>query len=287
MREAVRKRASTLPVWKYRVGGAVAVGVAIAIGLALIPAATARKRYSTILDPAFLTSRHRRLIHFFGDCEPAGYGYLKRVLNAYSRLESDPRRRPMIRYHDYNRRTEYLFEPTRFEADPSIVVAIGLSESDTHERELRHASRDTNGNWRFAVVTNFDLLTGIEVELEPESRGDVRLRLYRKENDEKPVWLSTGKPGGIESTDATGSVRWRFRILPPLQLFRSNLIDPLVVRAEGGAGIRRMTANGIVTNIEGYRVVHQDRTGACFTAVRQGDEERWASLIRELESSND
>jgi hypothetical protein len=236
------------------------------------------------LDPGFVSSRDRRLIYFFGECEPAGYGYLKRVLTAYSRIDPTSRRRPVIRYRDYNRMTEYLFEPTRFEADPSVVVGVGLSDFDMREQQLGRATPDANGNWRFAIGTNFDLLTGIEVELDPDGRRDIRLRLYRKENDAVPAWTAMGS-AAHESNDTTGPVRLRFPIVPPLTGFRSDMVL-FVIRAEGPA-IRRMTAHGITANMEGYRVVHRDRNGACFTAVRRGDEERWTSMVRDLENWDD
>src|SRR5215208_560708 len=91
---------------------AIAIGVIAAVGLS----AKLPNRYMALLNTAFLSSREQRLIHFFGECEPAGYGYLKRVLTAYSRIERSPLKRPVIRYRDYNRRSEYLFEPTRFDA---------------------------------------------------------------------------------------------------------------------------------------------------------------------------
>jgi hypothetical protein len=104
------------------------------------------------------------LIHYFGECEPAGYGYLKRVLTAYSRIEPSPLKRPVIRYRDYNRRSEYLFEPTRFEADPSVLVGVWLTESDLREQEIGSAARSADGLWRIAVERDFDLLTRIDVE---------------------------------------------------------------------------------------------------------------------------
>jgi hypothetical protein len=267
-------------LWR-RVAGA---GIAIAIGVVAAVGLNPRvpDHYTALLSTGFLSSREQRLIHFFGECEPAGYVYLKRVLTAYSRIEPSPLKRPVIRYRDYNRRSEYLFEPTRFETDPSIVVGVGLSETDLREREIGSASRGPDGLWRFVVDWNFDLLTRIEVELEMGSSRHVRLELYRNERDSTPVWTSVAD---LATGGEIGRTTLQFVATPPLRQFRSGLIDPFVVRVDRGVSIYRVTAYGVVVDMQGYRVV--DRKGACFTAVADDQGERWMQLIHELEGSND
>lgn len=259
-------------------------GISITIGLvcAIRLSPPVPDRYAPLLDSAFLSSREQRLIHFFGECEPAGYGYLKRVLTGYSRIEPSPRKRPVIRYRDYNHRAEYLFQPTRFEADPSVLVGVGLNESDLREQEMGSATGGRDGLWRFAVDRNFDLLTRIEVESEIQSAQHLQLQLYRSDRDSQPVWTSVSDgatPGQV------GRRTFQFVAEPPLRQFRYGLVEPFVIRVDRGASIYRITAYGIVVNMHGYRVVH--RTGGCFTAVEDRQGNRWTQLIRELENSND
>jgi hypothetical protein len=271
-----------MSLWRSRPAAGIAIAIAIGVVAAVRLRPEVPDRYTALLNTAFLSSREQRLIHFFGECEPAGYGYLKRVLAAYSRIEPSPLKRPVIRYRDYNRRSEYLFEPTRFEADPSIVVGVGLTEADLREREIGGGSRDPDGLWRFAVESNFDFLTRVEVELEMGSANHLRLQLYRNERDSTPVWTSVAdlpRPGEL------GRRTFQFVATPPLRQFRSGLIDPFVIRFDEGVSIYRVTAYGIVVDMEGYRVVH--RKGACFTAVEDDQRDRWTKLIRELERSND
>jgi hypothetical protein len=258
-------------------------GIAITIGLVAAVRISPKvpDRYAARLNSAFLSSREQRLLHFFGECEPAGYGYLKRVLTAYSRIEPSPLKRPVIRYRDYNRRSEYLFSPTRFEADPSVLVGVGLTESDLREQEIGSASRGPDGLWRFTVDRNFDLLTRIEVEFETGSAQQLRLQLYRSERDSTPVWTSVADV-------ATGQVgRRTFQVVasPPLREFRYGLVEPFVVRVDGGLSIYRITAYGVVVDIQGYRVVH--RKGGCFIAVEDHQRDRWTQLIHALERSDD
>ena len=259
--------------------------VAIIVAAGLLTYARLPDRYRALLQTQFLSSREQRLIHFFGECEPGGYGYLKRVLAVYSRLEPNSRKRPVIRYRDYNRRSEYLFEPTRFEGDPSVLVGVGLTESDMEEREMRSALPAPDGTWRFPVESNFDLLTRIEVEFERRTANDLRLRLYRSERDETPIWTSTETVVDVARPSMTEGARLQFVARPPLSQFRFGLVIPFVVRIDGGAAIRRVTAYGIVVSMQGYRVVH--RRGTCFTAVQQTKYDLWARSIRELERSDD
>ena len=270
--------------WQHgrRIGVAIAVASAAGVFFAYeeIPS-----RYTVLLQTGFLTSREQRLTHFFGQCEPAGYGYLKTVLAVYSRLERDSRKRPAIRYADYNRRSEYLFEPTRFETDSSVIVGVGLTESDMEEREIRRASAGRDGTWRFEVATNIDSLTRIDVALAEPPVRDVRLRLYRDEKDETPVWTSaksvTDAGAGFDDAE------WRLQFVadPPLSDFRARLVEPARIKIDGSAAIRGVTVYGIVANIEGYRIIH--RRGACFTAIQEGQQRSWAPLIRELQRSDD
>jgi hypothetical protein len=232
-------------------------------------------RLKDLLDPRVLLSRDRRLLHFFGECEPAGYGYLKHVLAVYSRFELDPQKRPVIRYRDYNRRSEYLFEPTRFVTDPSVLVGVGLHESDSKERRIREGSRAADGSWRLSVDTNIDMLSRIDVELEPGNSDTPRLRLYRRERDEIPAWISST----VSPDSNSGALRLQFPVTPPLQL-TSRLVQPLVLRVDGTAAIRRISAFGVVLNLDRYRVVH--RSGGCFTAVSVEHEGRWSQFIRDL-----
>jgi hypothetical protein len=264
-------------VWKSVAGAGIAIAVIAAVGLTQkVP-----DGYTAVLNARFLSSRDERLTYFFGECEPAGYGYLKRVLSAYSRIESSPLKRPTIRYRDYNRRSEYLFEPTRFEADPSVLVGVGLIDSDLREREIGTASRGPDGLWRFAVDSNFDLLTRIDVELEGGSTRHLRVQLYRNERDSTPVWSSAE----VAPAAAIGKRTVQFVPTPPLRQFRSGLVDPFVIRVDGGLSIYRVTAYGVIVDVQGYRIVH--RKGACFTAVDERQTNRWTLLIRELESSDD
>jgi len=267
-----------MSVWK-RIAGA---GIAIAVIAAIAFTQRVPDRYTAVLNAGFLSSRDERLTFFFGECEPAGYGYLKRVLRAYSRIEFSPSKRPIIRYRDYNRRSEYLFEPTRFEADPSVLVGVGLSESDLREREIGNASRGPDGLWRFAVDSNVDLLTGIEVELETGSAQHLRVQLYRNDRDSAPVWSSAAE---VAPAAEIGRRTVQFVATPPVRQFRSGLVDPFVIRVDGGLSISRVTAYGVSVDMQGYRIVH--RKGICFTAVEERQTNRWTPLIRELESSND
>jgi hypothetical protein len=239
-------------------------------------------RYAVLLNTAFLSSREQRLLYFFGDCEPAGYGYLKRVLTAYSRIEPSPLKRPVIRYSDYNHRSEYLFEPTRFDADPSVLVGIGLTESDLREQEIGSASHGPDGLWRFTVDRNFDLLTRIEVEVDTGSAQHLRLQLYKSERDSTPVWTSVAD---VAAAGQVGRRTLQFVATPPLRQFRYGLIEPFVFRVDGGLSIYRITAYGVVVDMQGYRVVH--RKGGCFIAVEDHQGDRWTQLIHELESSDD
>ena len=259
--------------------------VAIILAAGLFTYARLPDRYRALLQTPFLSSREQRLIHFFGECEPGGYGYLKRVLAVYSRLEPNSRKRPVIRYRDYNRRSEYLFEPTRFEGDPSVLVGVGLTESDMEEREMRSGLPAPDGTWRFPVETNFDLLTRIEVEFEPGTVSDLRLRLYRSEREKTPIWTSREPVADVTRRGLTGGAKLQFVARPPLSRFRVGLVDPFVVRIDGSVAIRRVTAYGIVVSMQGYRVVH--RRGTCFTAVQTTKYDLWARSIRELERSDD
>jgi len=267
-----------MSVWR----GVACAGLAIAVVAAVGLTQKLPDRYTAVLNARFLSSRDERLTFFFGECEPAGYGYLKRVLSAYSRIESSPLKRPIIRYRDYNRRSEYLFEPTRFEADPSVLVGVGLIDADLEEREIGNASRGPDGLWRFAVDSNFDLLTRIEVEVEASSAQPLRVQLYRNERDSAPVWSSTAN---IATAAESGSRTVQFVATPPLREFRSGLVDPFVLRVNGGLSVDRVTAYGVVVDMQGYRIVH--RKGSCFTAVEERQTNRWTPLIRQLESSND
>jgi hypothetical protein len=259
-------------------------GIAIALGLvaAIRLSPKVSDRYKPLLSSAFLSSREQRLIHFFGECEPAGYGYLKRVLTAYSRIEPNPLKRPVIRYRDYNRRSEYLFEPTRFEADPSVLVGVWLAESDLREQEIGSATRGADGLWRIAVDRNFDLLTRVEVEAETGRAQHLRLQLYRSERDSTPVWTSTVDAATAERV---GRQTLQFVATPPLREFRYGLVEPFVFRVDGGFSVDRVTAYGVVVDMQGYRVVH--REGDCFTAVEDDHSDRWTQLSHELEGSND
>jgi hypothetical protein len=259
-------------------------GIAITIGVvgAVRISPKVPDRYTALLNSAFLSSREQRLIHFFGECEPAGYGYLKRVLSAYSRIEPSPLKRPVIRYPDYNRRSEYLFESTRFDPDPSVLVGVGLTESDLREQEMGSASHAPDGLWRFAIDRNFDLLTRIEVEFETGSAQPLRLQLYRSERDSTPVWTSVAD---VATAGRVGRRTVQFVATPPLRQFRYGLIEPFVFRVDGGPSIYRMTVYGVVVDIQGYRVVH--RKGGCFVAVEDHQSDRWTPLIYELERSDD
>jgi hypothetical protein len=252
------------------------------MGAALLAYANLPDRYRPLIDYRFLTSREQRLIHFFGECEPAGYGYLKRVLATYTQIEPNSGQRPIIRYRNYNRRSEYLFEPTRFKKDPSILVGVGLGESDMQAHEISRASPGADGLWRFPVESNFDLLTHIEVEVANGSTDDLRLQLYLNERAPKPVWTSVAS---LATDSETGGTTLQFVPMPALRAFRSGLVDAFVIRIDEDVSIRSATAYGVVINIEGYRVVH--REGACFTAVKDGQQDRWSRLIRELKGSID
>ena len=271
-----------MSLWRSRPAAGIAIAIAIGVVAAVRLRPEVPDRYTALLNPAFLSSREQRLIHFFGECEPAGYGYLKRVLAAYSRIEPSPLKRPVIRYRDYNRRSEYLFEPTRFEADPSILVGVGLAESDLRERELGGGLRGLDGQWRFAIEWNFDLLTRVEVELEPGSTRRFRLHLYRNEKESTPVWTSVAD---LTTAGEIGRTTLQFVAMPPLRQFRYGLIEPFVIRVDGGVSIYRITAYGVVVDMQGYHVVH--RRGGCFTAVEDHQSDRWTQLTRELENSND
>jgi len=272
--------------WQH--GRRIGVAIAVISTAGVLACKEIPGRYAAVLQPGFLTSREQRFTHFFGECEPAGYGYLKRVLAAYSRLEHDSRKRPIIRYADYNRKSEYLFEPTRFETDSSIIVGIGLTESDVEEREIRRASAGRDGTWRFEVVTNFDSLTRIDVALAERPVRDVRLRLYRDEKDESPIWTSTKSVTDGEAGSDASEWRLQFVADPPLSDFRARLVEPALVKIDGTAAVHGVTVYGIVANIGGYRIIH--RRGACFTAVaavEDGQQRSWAPLIRELQRSDD
>ncbi len=269
-----------MSLWRRRAGAGIAIAIGVVAAVRLSPKVP--DRYTPLLNSAFLSSREQRLIHFFGECEPAGYGYLKRVLTAYSRIEPSPLKRPVIRYRDYNRRSEYLFQPTRFEADPSVLVGVGLTESDLREQEIGSASRGPDALWRFAVDRNFDLLTRIEVEFQAGSAQHFRLQLYRSERDSTPVWTSVPD---IATAGQVGRRTFQFVAAPPLRQFRYGLIEPFVVRVDGGLSIYRITAYGVVVDLHGYRVVH--REGGCFTAVDDDQSDRWTQLIHELEGSHD
>ena len=259
-------------------------GIAIAFALVALVRFSPKvpDRYAPLLNSAFLSSREQRLIHYFGECEPAGYGYLKRVLTAYSRIEPSLLKRPVIRYRDYNRRSEYLFEPTRFEADPSVLVGVWLTESDLREQEIGSAARGADGLWRIAVDRDFDLLTRIEVESESGTAQHLRLQLYRSERDSNPIWTSTAD---VATVGQVGRRTFQFVATPPLRQFRYGLVEPFVLRVDGGLSIDRVTAYGVVVDMQGYRVVH--REGDCFTAVEDKQRDRWTQLTHDLEGSND
>ena len=265
-----------MSLWGKHAGAVIAIAIGVVAAVGLSPRVPGR--YTALLNTGFLSSREQRLIHFFGECEPAGYGYLKRVLTAYSQIEASSQKRPVIRYRDYNHRSEYLFEPTRFEADPSIVIGVGLAESDLRERELGGGVRSPDGRWRFAVDWNFDLLTRVEVELEPGSTRHLQLQLYRNEKESTPVWNSAAD---LATAGELGKTTIQFVATPPLRQFRYGLVEPFVIRVDGGVSIYRITAYGVVVDMQGYRVVH--RKGGCFTAVEDHHSDRWTQLIRELE----
>ena len=269
-----------MSLWRTRAGVVIAIAIGVVAAVGLSPRVPGR--YTALLNTGFLSSREQRLIHFFGECEPAGYGYLKRVLTAYSRIEPSPQKRPVIRYPDYNHRSEYLFEPTRFDADPSVVVGVGLADSDLRERELGGGVRGPDGQWRFAIDWNFDLLTRVEVELEPGSTRHLRLQLYRNEKESTPVWNAVAD---LTPAGEIGRRTIQFVATPPLRQFRYDLIEPFVIRVDGGVSISRITAYGVVADMRGYRIIH--REGGCFTAVEDRQSARWTQLIRELEDSND
>jgi hypothetical protein len=73
-----------MSVWK-RIAGA---GIAIAMIAAIALTQKVPDRYTAVLNRRLPLLRDERLTFFFGECQPAGYGYLKRVLRAYSRIES-------------------------------------------------------------------------------------------------------------------------------------------------------------------------------------------------------
>ena len=147
---------------------------------------------------------------------------------------------------------------------------------------LAGSATGTDGLWRFAIDWNFDLLTRIELELETGRTQHLRVRLYRNDRDSAPVWSSAAD---IPLASETGRRTLQFVPTPPLRQFRSGLIDPFVIRVDGGLSIYRVTAHGVVVDMQGYRIVH--RNGTCFTAVEERQTNRWTPLIRELQSSHD
>ena len=263
---------------------AAAVALAAVVAGVLLARAERPGRLESLLDLRVLLSRDQRLLHFFGECEPAGYGYLQRVLTVYSHWEANPRKRPLIRYGDFDRKTEYVFEPTRFEVDPSLMVGIGVRDVDTRERAIREALRGADGVWRLSMETDLDRLTRVEVELDPSAdpSRDMGLRLYINERATTPVWTAHGVP---PSTSIPGTERRLEFVAPPsLSGFRAQ-VGSLSVRFDDAAAVRRVIAYGVPVSINDYDIV--SREGGCFTAVRQGDAPRWAGLIEELRHGRD
>lgn len=242
-----------------------------------IPLAARRlpPHYAAVADPAFLASRETRLAYFFGHCEPAGYGYLKRVLAVYARLERNQRKRPVIRYRDFNRRSEYLFEPSRFEADASVLVGIGLGPEDTQEGEVGRARQTQDGSWQFTTGTAADLLTRIEISLERGDARDFTLHIYRRERDTVPAWTAN-----VSREKLSPGQSLQFVVAPALSGFRAGPPEPFVVRLQGHVSVHHIAAYGVRVDLEGYHVIH--RAGACFVAVRDGRTRAWSQLAAEL-----
>ena len=258
---------------------AAAVGLAGLIAGVLLPRAQRPGRLESLLDLRVLLSRHQRLLHFFGDCEPAGYGYLQRVLTLYSRWEANPQKRPLIRYGDFDHKTEYVFEPTRFEIDRSLMIAIGVRDVDTRERAIRDALRGADSVWRLPMDTHLDRLTRIEIELDPSAplSDDVRLRLFINDRAPTALWTAQGVPMSTTSNRAERRVEF---VAPPSLGEFPERATPLAMRFDDALPVRRVTVYGVPIAIDEYDIV--TREGGCFTAVRQGQAGRWADLIEEL-----
>jgi hypothetical protein len=244
-------------------------------------------RLAARVNRQYVLSREERLIRAFGDCTPAGYGYLKQVLTAYSAVEPESAKRPVIRYADFDRRVEYLFEPTRFETDPRIVVGIGLAESDMREHVIGQAVHVSGKSWHLSLASRIDVLTRIEVDLDADRGTDVTLRLYRRPKDTTPFRvLSRAEPAeGVSSPAEPGQRRVWFPASPPVSGRVLSSLEPILLQIDGNASVRTITAHGIVANLQGYRIVH--RRGACFTAIRDADTRRWARLIDQLNDAHD
>ena len=132
------------------------------------------------------------------------------------------------------------------------------------------------------IDRNFDLLTRIEVEFESGAAQLLRLQLYRSERDSTPMWTSSAD---VATVGPVGRQTFQVVATPPLRQFRYGLVEPFVFRVDGGLSIYRVTAYGVVVDMQGYRVVH--REGDCFTAVDDKQSDRWTQLTHELEGSND
>jgi len=222
----------------------------------------------------------------YGNCNKMGYGYLEEMIS----FIPEPDIFPTMRYSDFNRFPHVLFSDTRRQYDERLLVGISLHENETQEMEITKAqliSGETDSlqaTLTFQTRDNYDLLTGIIINLDDESESQSQIlsvTLY-----ESPIHFVV--VGQWDVAIPEGQLSTTYAISDPIQDFSHNRgKTDFILTIESRdhiplPNIRDITILGIKVDISEYTVYNRvsDNNRFCFAAIKN-------SFLNEINAKGD
>lgn len=237
------------------------------------------------------------LVSNYGACNKLGFGYLDEIVRSIPEADVFP----VVRYGDWYKSPEVLFNDGRIIIDERILVGINLDERDIREVKITDAvlssidETQSISTWLFHTDFDYDLLTGFSFQLCEESTLDeekysVTLYDSDKNYEEMGQWIFTFR----NSENGFGAVH----LDEPIKKFSfSRGVTDFILELgninpdNSIKNICRVEVLGVKVDISDYTVFH---TGGnkkiCFAAVKnsfyeeiQNDElTEWQDYLRDV-----
>ena len=210
--------------------------------------------------PLLLLTREERLLRAYGYCAPAGYGYLKKI---QARMP-DSRKKPLVRYRDYDHRTEYWLEPPPLATDNRFLVGIGLSDLDVTDQQIALFRRTGQREWTLTTGDDWDRLNRLVLLTGARSPGPMRGVLFSHDRRRVRLWQG--------SFTATGE-GWTAEMTPPVRSFsHSRGATPFLLELDGAPPDAVIAARGVRVDLDGYRIVESEgpANSRCWIAIQNG-----------------
>ena len=181
-----------------------------------------------------------------------GYGYIKQILPHIPEKDFFP----LIRYPDFHRDTQVLFDGLYKNVDDRILIGVRLKHQDMREKIIARAVSLRNNYWQANVTSDCDTLTGLNIV--SEKPQTLKLKLYDSPKNMRLLG------------------QWQFELkkndnflttTPPVNSFailHNN--TPFLIEAQSESPLESMALIGIKINLSGYTVVNKN--GGNFTALK-------------------